>query len=112
ARVVLVGPTAVQVSVPQDAEQPSLSAAPVAELVQPELRFAKRVLGQVFRVGGAPGQAVRVAIQRQVVCVDESLDAHRSAGPQHAGTHLFDRGRDWPVYSRPRPATGPERPNL
>src|SRR5262245_56073821 len=78
------GPAPVEVGVPQDAEQPRLGPPGVAELVHLHLRLTNRLLCQVFGISGGAGQTVRVPVQRQVVFIDELLDASLAAGPLHA----------------------------
>src|SRR5438477_430322 len=76
---------AVQVGVAQDAEQPRLGPARVAELRPMHLGLAEGLLRQVLGVGGRAGQAIGVAVQGGVVLLDQPLYIPLTAGQTHGG---------------------------
>src|SRR5262249_41469951 len=75
-----------QVDIPQDAEQPRLSAPRIAELRQVELRLAEGLLRYVFGVGSGAGQAVSIAVQGRVMRIDQTLHVPLTAGQPNSGT--------------------------
>ena len=81
-------PDPVQIRVAQNAEQPGLGPAGIAQLVQLQLRLAEGVLGQVLGVAGLAAQPVGIAVQGQVVLFHQLLDPASAAGQTHGDGSL------------------------
>jgi hypothetical protein len=77
-----------QVHIPHNREQPRPSPTGVAELAKMQLSFAESLLGQVFRIGTAPGQPISISIQSDIMLIDQPLHILFTPGQTHGGQPL------------------------